>query len=56
MNSEVYSSYPSEGEILLMEGINVWVLGHTIVEIKNKHPSMQKYTGNKVTVIFMFNY
>ena len=53
MNSEVYSQYPSEGEILLMEGAPVLVLGHSVVEIKNKHPSVQQFAGNKVTVIYM---
>ena len=54
MNNEVYSSYPSEGEILLKESAIIDILGHDEVEIKNKHPLMRSFTGKKVTVIHIF--
>ena len=40
--------------MLLMEGKRVIVLGHSLVEIKNKHPNMQQYTGKTLTVVYMF--
>ena len=41
MNGKAYSSYPSEGEMLLMEGIEVTVLGFdSEVVINNKHESL----------------
>lgn len=57
MNSEIYSSYPDEGEMLLTEGIPVTILDYKKdVEINNKHASMQPYFGKKITIIFCMNY
>ena len=44
MNGEAYSSYPEEGEMLLMEGVGVRILGFdSEVVFLNKHQSFQNY-------------
>ena len=44
MNGEAYSSYPSEGEILLQEGRPVRILGFDPeVVVLNKHESFKNY-------------
>ena len=54
MNSEAYSSYPSEGEFLLREGFMCYVLDvEKKVEIKNQNQSIDKFRGNKVTLIYL---
>ena len=41
MNSEAYSSFPEEGEMLLMEGVAVTILGYKEnVLIENTHERM----------------
>ena len=57
MNSSLYSSYPDEGEMLLTEGIPVVILAcQKDVEINNKHASMKRFAGKKITVIYLMNY
>ena len=42
MNGEAYTSYPSEGEMLLMEGVEVKILGlDSDVKVNNKHVSLK---------------
>ena len=55
MNSESYSSYPSEAETLLMEGVGVYILGcEEQFKITNKHDSMKKFAGKYITVFYLF--
>ena len=55
MNGEAYSSYPSEGEMLLMEGQTVRILGYEKnVVVKNKHESLKSYFAKKVVVFYMY--
>ena len=55
MNGEAYSSYPSEGEMLLMEGIDVKIIGFdSEVVFSNKHESFNNYFNKKIMVIYMF--
>ena len=54
MNNEAFTAYPCEGELLLCEGKQVFVLdierGH---EIENQHESMQKFNGRSITIIYL---
>ena len=55
MNSQAYSSYPSEGEMLLREGQAVTVLGfESEVVVLNQHESFKKFFQKKFTVIYLF--
>lgn len=55
MNSEAYSSYPHEAEILLYEGIEATILGYEEnFEITNKHECMKEFTGKQVMVIYLY--
>ena len=55
MNGEAYSSYPSEGEMLLMEGFPVTILGFdSEVEILNKHESFKNFFRKKLMVLYLF--
>ena len=46
MNTEAYSSYPNEAEILIMEGALALILGYEEkFEITNKHESMKRFAG-----------
>ena len=55
LNNEAFSAYPCEGEILLREGVLVYILDFDQVEINNRHKSFAQYTGKTVTVIYMAN-
>ena len=55
MNGEAYSSYPSEGEMLLGEGMPVRILGFdSEVEVLNKHESFKNFFRKKLMVIYLF--
>ena len=55
MNGEAYSSYPSEGEILLIESCPVVILAFDAsVNIKNKHQSLKDYYDKDVMVFYLF--
>ena len=55
LNGEAYSSYPDEGEMLLMEGKLVKILGFdSEVEVLNKHESFKNYFQNKLMVVYLF--
>ena len=56
MNHEAYTAYPSEGEMLLMEGCAVYVLAvEDGVRIHNKSETMKDYDGKSVTVVHLFH-
>ena len=56
MNSEAYTAYPAEGEILLCEGCPVFVLSvDTEVLIEKAQGAMNKFNGNKITVVHLFH-
>ena len=56
ISSEAYSSYPREQEVILQEGMDMFVLS---VErnflIKNEHPCFEQYNGQKVDIGYLFN-
>ena len=55
MNSEAYSSYPHEAEMLLMEGVRGYILGFDEkFEISNKHEAMKQFNGKELMVIYMY--
>ena len=55
MNGEAYSSYPSEGEMLLLEGVPVTILGFdSEVEVLNKHESFKNFFQKKLMVLYLF--
>ena len=57
MNNEAYTAYPSEGEVLLVEGCSVHVLAfQENFELKN-HTScgMEKYNGRKINIIYLYH-
>ena len=54
MNGEAYSSYPSEGEMLLVDGVRVTILGFdSEVEVLNKHESFGNYFQKKLMVVYL---
>ena len=56
MNNSAYTAYCHEGEFLLMEGFEVYVLAvkHG-VKINNGTKGMEKYNGKTVSIIYMYN-
>ena len=55
MNGEAYSSYPSEGEMLLAEGVGVRILGFgSEVEVLNKHKSFKNFFRKNLMVLYLF--
>ena len=55
MNGEAYSSYPEEGEMLLVEGAPVWILGFDEdVVFNNKHKSFEHYYQKKLMVFYLY--
>ena len=55
MSGEAYSSYPSEGEMLIVEGSMVKILGtEEDVQINNKHESLKEYFTKKVMVVYLY--
>ena len=55
MNGEAYTCYPSEGEMLLMEGFPIRILGfENNVVINNKHESLKEYYSKQVMVVYLY--
>lgn len=55
MNNEAYTSYPSEGEVLLQEGIPTWIMHiERNFAVDNKLSTWQKYNGKKVNFVFLY--
>ena len=55
LNDEAYSSYPSEGEMLLQEGQEVRILGFDPeVLVLNKHESFKNYFRKKLMVVYLY--
>ena len=55
MDSEQYSSYPEELEMLLKEGIEVMILDCIDnFTIENEHKSMKEFKEKRLTVICMY--
>ena len=55
MNGEAYSSYPEEGEMLLMEGGTITILGFdSEAVVLNKHKRFKNYFQKKLMVIYLF--
>ena len=57
MNSEALTAYPTEAEVLLMEGISMFVLAvDTGVKIQNgTQGEIAAYNGKQVTVVHLFH-
>ena len=54
MNGEAYSSYPDEGEMLLVEGQKVRIMGFdSEVEVLNKHESFENFFRKKLMVLYL---
>ena len=57
MNGEAYSSYPSEGEMLLVEGCWVYILGfEEDFEVNSKHESLKGYYKKKLMVVYLYTW
>ena len=57
MTNSGYSAYPSEQEILLMEGFSCYVLGvEEDVLIVNDHPSFKDVNQKKITIIYLMSF
>lgn len=57
LNNEAYTAYPSEGEVILMEGFAVTVLEvEKKVKVKNTFKSMKKYNGLTLTIVYLFHW
>ena len=57
MNNEAYSSYPSEAEVLLSDGCDMFVLAvDSNVKIKNNSESpIAHYNEKRLTVVHLFH-
>jgi len=53
MCSDVLSAYPSEQDVLLAEGLPVFVLEVEEITISNKDKSFEKYDGLSLTIIHL---
>ena len=57
LNSEAYSSYPSEGEMLIRDGHEVRIMGFdSEVVFLNKHECFKNYFQKKLLVVYLFIY
>ena len=57
MNNEAWTAYPSEGEMLLMEGIRMYVFDIEYDHVvENMHEGMEFYNGKKITIIYLKNW
>lgn len=56
MNNEAYSSYPSESEVLLMEGCDMWILAvdHNVKLPGINEGKMATYNDKVITVVHLF--
>ena len=55
MNGKAYSSYPSEGEMLLMEGMEVKILGlEERVKLNNKHENLKLFFKKLLMVVYLY--
>jgi len=57
MNNEAYSSYPSESEVLLMEGCHMWILAvdHNVKLPGINEGKMATYNDKVITVVHLFH-
>ena len=54
MNNEAFTAYPSEGELLFMEGHSVVVLAiEENLKIENLYESMQRFNGSTITIVYL---
>ena len=58
MDNEAYSSYPSEAEVLLTDGCDMFVLGvdHDVKITNNTSGQMAQLNGKLITVIHLFHF
>jgi len=57
MSNEAYTAYPDEGEVLLTEGKEVWILGiDENVKIENDNEEMELYNGKTVTIVYLLSW
>ena len=57
MNNEAYTSFPREREILLMEGLKLYVLAfERDVKIENPHATFATLNGKTVHIVHLFIY
>jgi len=56
MNNEAYTAYPSESEVLLTEGCDIYVLAvdHD-VKISNFEGQIGVYNGKEISVVHLFH-
>ena len=55
MNNSAYTAYPSEREILLTEGADVYILSvERGVVFSNPHASFTPFNGKSLTIIYLF--
>lgn len=55
VNLTRYSSHHFEEEVLLMEGIKMFVVRVEEITFKSEIDSMKKYNDKRVTLIYLFN-
>lgn len=57
LNNEAYTAYPSEGEMLMREGIKIYILGvERAVKIDNLHHSFAQFHGQTINIIHLFHF
>lgn len=55
INLTRYSSHHFEEEVLLMDGIKMFVVGVEQITFQSEIESMKKYNDKQVTLIYLFN-
>lgn len=56
LNNEAFSAYPEEAELLLSEGIRVFVLAiDEGVKISNTSKTMGRFNGKRVTIVHLYH-
>ena len=56
LNNGAYTPFPAEREMLLMEGVAVWVLEvEESIYIDNDHDSFTKFNGSTLTIVHLYH-
>lgn len=57
MNNGAYTAYPEENELMLREGVTIYVMEvERDVKLENPYPNFQLYNGQTITIIHFFNH
>ena len=55
-DTHLYSAYPHEQEVILREGLQVYVLDISQITINNTSSEFKAYKDQQITVIHLYNH